>query len=359
MNEYHDLVKSVLRQGSYTENRTAVDTISKKGHMYRIDLQKGFPLLTTKKMSGSRWKQVVNELLLFLRGETRLREFVKRDVNIWNEWPFQNYLEETGKASEFEQYSSEWFATMKEFVERIKTDDAFAERWGDLGPIYSKQWRAWEGADGKQYDQVSRVIEQIREKPQSRRHLVSAWKPDELDEMALPPCHTLYQFHVDDGKLSCQLYQRSADVALGVPFNIASYSLLTHIMTQEVNRNSDLDLEVGEFIHVFGDAHVYCGAGDRGRFYRDALGDLQEDVKAVDDRSDFAALADRIRSNAPEEQGRDGLDHVPGLLDQLSREAFPRPDIAVADKPFDELLFDDVELSDYESHDGISFSVAV
>ncbi len=359
MEQYLELVEDVLANGTYSHNRTAVDTLSKKGHMYRVDLQEGFPLLTTKKMDGKRWKQVANELLLFLRGETRLREFVGRDVTIWNEWPFQRYLHETGQADEYEQYSSEWFAKMDEFVDRVKEDDEFAERWGDLGPIYSKQWRQWDGADGEEYDQVSRVIQNIREKPHSRRHVVSAWKPDELDEMALPPCHTLYQFHVDDGKLSCQLYQRSADIALGVPFNIASYALLTHIVTQEVNRETDLDLEPGEFIHVFGDAHIYCGKGERGEFYRENREELQDMVRDAEKREDFAAIADLIREEAPPEEGRDGLDHVPGLLEQLSRETLEKPSIEVVDKPFEELSFDDIELEDYESHDSISFSVAV
>src|SRR5215216_69351 len=209
MKQYLDLMKHVLENGAPKNDRTGTGTLSVFGYQMRFDLSEGFPLLTTKKLHV---KSIIYELLWFLRGDTNIKYLRARGVNIWNEWADDN---------------------------------------GDLGPVYGAQWRSWGAIDGRTVDQISNLIEQIKSNPDSRRLIVSAWNVGELDRMALMPCHALFQFYVARGKLSCQLYQRSADVFLGVPFNIASYSLLTMMIAQVCG------LEPGEFIHTFGDVHIY------------------------------------------------------------------------------------------------------
>lgn len=246
MKQYLNLMQHILDNGVTKSDRTGTGTKSVFGYQMRFDLSEGFPLVTTKK---THLKSIVHELLWFLQGDTNIRYLVQNGVNIWNEWPFQNYLNENGISDTFPKYSDEWKAELAKFKENIKTDQAFAEKWGELGPVYGKQWRDFEGVD-----QISQLIEDIKAKPDSRRLLVSAWNPKDIPVMAksgLPPCHSLFQFYVADGKLSCQLYQRSADVFLGVPFNIASYALLTMMIAQVC------DLGYGDFVHTLGDAHLY------------------------------------------------------------------------------------------------------
>ena len=209
MKQYHDLLKHVLEHGAKKDDRTGTGTLSVFGYQSRYNLSEGFPLLTTKKLHT---RSIFYELLWFLRGETNIQFLKDNKVSIWDEWASEN---------------------------------------GELGPIYGKQWRYWETSDGRTVDQISNVIAQIKNNPDSRRHLVIAFNPGDVDKMALPPCHAFFQFYVANGKLSCQLYQRSADIFLGVPFNIASYALLTHMVAQVC------DLKVGEFVHTLGDAHIY------------------------------------------------------------------------------------------------------
>lgn len=209
MQQYHQLLKHILDKGVFKTDRTGTGTISCFGYQMRFDLQEGFPLVTTKKMH---LKSIIYELLWFLKGDTNIKYLNEHGVKIWNEW---------------------------------------ADTHGDLGPVYGKQWRSWQGADGKVIDQVADLIEQIKKTPDSRRLIISAWNVAELPKMALMPCHSLFQFYVADGKLSCQLYQRSADAFLGVPFNIASYALLTMMIAQVC------DLQYGDFVHTFGDVHLY------------------------------------------------------------------------------------------------------
>lgn len=216
------------------------------GYQMRCDLSEGFPLLTTKKVH---FKSIAHELLWFLRGDTNIQYLVQHGVRIWNEWPFQYWLESTGQAKQFPKYSTAWKNKMKEFVNQVKEDEAFAKKWGELGPVYGRQWRDFNGVD-----QIAKVVADIKAKPHSRRLIVSAWNPVDIPVMAeagLPPCHVLFQFYVHAGRLSCQLYQRSADAFLGVPFNIASYALLTMMMAQVCG------LQPGEFVHTFGDLHLY------------------------------------------------------------------------------------------------------
>ncbi|NQV53479.1 MAG: thymidylate synthase [Flavobacteriales bacterium] len=254
MRQYHELLEHILEHGTDKGDRTGVGTRSVFGYQMRFPLSEGFPLVTTKKVHV---KSVIHELLWFIQGDTNLRYLVANGINIWNDWPYQNWLNQTDKADQFPKYSDEWRVEMKKFVEQIKQDDAFAQQWGELGPVYGKQWRNFNG-----FDQLKWVIEEIKRNPNSRRLIISAWNASEIEEMAkagLPPCHTMYQFYVLDGKLSCQLYQRSADVFLGVPFNIASYALLTLMVAQVCG------LEPGDFVHTFGDAHLYSNHFDQAR----------------------------------------------------------------------------------------------
>lgn len=243
---YLDLLQELLDAGSVKDDRTGVGTISKFGHQLRFDLSAGFPLLTTKKVF---LKGITHELIWFLNGETNIKYLVDNDVKIWNEWPFTAYLKKNNLEKEFPRYSEKWTEKLAWFIEQIKTDSEFAKKWGELGPVYGKQWRDFNG-----FDQIKWIVEEIKKNPNSRRLIVSAWNAAEIEEMAkagLPPCHTMFQFYVKDGKLSCQLYQRSADVFLGVPFNIASYALLTMMVAHVTN------LKLGEFVHTFGDVHIY------------------------------------------------------------------------------------------------------
>jgi thymidylate synthase len=261
--QYLALLQDILANGVERGDRTGTGTLGVFGRQIRFDLSKGFPLLTTKKLH---FKSVAVELLWFLRGETNVRWLQERGCSIWNEW---------------------------------------ADADGELGPVYGKQWRSWAAPDGRSIDQIAKLVDGLRVNPNGRRHIVSAWNPADVDDMALPPCHCLFQFFVADGRLSCQLYQRSADVFLGVPFNIASYALLTQMLAAVVG------LEVGEFVHTFGDAHLY-------------------------------------------------LNHIEQAKQQLEREPYPFPTLDL--KPRTDLFafeYEDITLEGYQAHPHIKAKVAV
>lgn len=301
MKQYLDLIRHIKDQGVFKGDRTGTGTLSVFGYQMRFDLQQGFPLVTTKKVH---LKSIVHELLWFVKGDTNIRYLVENGVGIWNEWPYQSWLRQTGADKKYEMHSEQWKAGLKEFVERIKSDDGFAQKYGDLGPVYGRQWRNFEGVD-----QLAGVIEDIKSNPDSRRLIVSAWNPKDIPVMAksgLPPCHSLFQFYVSEGKLSCQLYQRSADVFLGVPFNIASYAALTMMVAQVTG------LELGDFVHSFGDAHLYTN-------------------------------------------------HMQQIEEQLSRETLPLPELKINPqvKNIFDFEYDDFELVGYQSHSAISAPVAV
>ena len=264
MRQYLDLLETILEKGATKEDRTGTGTISRFGHQMRFDLNEGFPMVTTKKLH---LKSIIYELLWFLQGDTNVKYLQDNGVRIWNEWADDN---------------------------------------GDLGHIYGYQWRSWPTPDGGHIDQISQVIDAIKTNPDSRRHLVSAWNVGELDKMNLPPCHILFQFYVANGKLSCQLYQRSADVFLGVPFNIASYALLTMMVAQVC------DLEPGDFVHTFGDVHIYSN-------------------------------------------------HVEQVKLQLTREPYPLPQMKINPdvKSIFDFKFEDFELIGYQSHPHIKGAVAI
>ena len=301
MIQYHNLMKFILDNGVEKMDRTGVGTRSIFGYQMRFNLSDGFPLLTTKRVH---FKSILHELLWFIRGDTNIRYLVSNGVNIWNDWPYQNWLKETGQNVKYQTYSPEWRANMKEFVEKIKEDDEFASKYGDLGPVYGRQWRNFGGVD-----QLAQLIDDLNNNAHSRRLIVSAWNPEDIPVMVksgLPPCHTLFQFYVADGKLSCQLYQRSADVFLGVPFNIASYALLTFMIAKVTG------FEPGDFVHTFGDAHLY-------------------------------------------------LNHFDQVNEQLSRDSYPLPNLIINDEVaslFD-FLYEDFELRNYQHHPAIPAPVAV
>ncbi|WP_110667795.1 thymidylate synthase [Salinicola halophilus] len=264
MRPYLDLMQRVLDSGIAKADRTGTGTLSVFGHQMRFDLAQGFPLVTTKKLH---LRSIIHELLWFLRGDTNVAYLHDHGVSIWDEWADEN---------------------------------------GELGPVYGYQWRSWPAPNGESIDQIAAVVDQIRRNPDSRRHIVSAWNPALVDEMALPPCHALFQFYVADGKLSCQLYQRSADIFLGVPFNIASYALLTHMVAQVCG------LEPGDFVHTLGDAHLYAN-------------------------------------------------HLEQAKLQLSREPMPLPRLRLnpAVEDLFDFRFEDIEIEDYQSHPGIKAPIAV
>jgi len=258
---YLNLCEHVLNHGTMRNDRTNTGTYSVFGYQMRFDLSEGkFPLLTTKRVP---FRLVASELLWFVKGDTNIRYLLQNNNRIWNEWAFKKWVEsdeydgpdmtDFGNRSQRDPAFKEVYdEQMAIFEEKILNDEAFAEKFGDLGSIYGKQWRAWKTSKQETIDQLKDVIQSIQTNPYSRRHIVSAWNPEDIPHMALPPCHTLFQFYVADGKLSCQLYQRSGDIFLGVPFNIASYALLTHLIAHECH------LDVGEFIHTLGDAHIYA-----------------------------------------------------------------------------------------------------
>lgn len=239
MKQYLDLCRTILEHGIKKDDRTHTGTISYFGYQMRFNLNDGFPLLTTKRVH---LKSIIHELLWFISGSTNIKYLVDNDVRIWNDWPYEKYKNS-------DEYQGE---DITQFAQKIKDDDEFAKKWGDLGPVYGKQWRDFFGVD-----QLEDLIHEIKTNPNSRRLIISAWNPKQIKEMALPPCHCFMQFYVCNNRLSCQLYQRSADVFLGVPFNIASYALFTMMIAQVC------DLELGDFVHTIGDAHIYLNHLDQ------------------------------------------------------------------------------------------------
>jgi len=256
---YLQLLKDCLENGERKEDRTGTGTISIFGYQMRFPLSEGFPLLTTKRVP---FKLVASELLWFIKGDTNIKYLLQHNNNIWNEWAFKRWVESEDyqgpdmtnfglRSQQDEAFAKLYEEQLDQFKERVLHEDEFAAKYGELGDVYGKQWRAWRTTQNDVIDQLADVIKTIKQNPDSRRMIVSAWNPEDIPSMALPPCHTMFQFYVSGGKLSCQLYQRSGDIFLGIPFNIASYALLTHLIAHECG------LEVGDFIHTLGDAHIY------------------------------------------------------------------------------------------------------
>jgi thymidylate synthase len=340
--------------------------ISLFGYQNEYDLREGFPLLTTKKMSIN---PIAHELIWFMRGESNIRYLVDNDVHIWDDNAFDHNLARMVDEKIFserpERYSSDWHKANSEYVQRIKEDSEFAERWGDLGPVYGSQWRKWKAVDqnGKiiVIDQLGEMIENIRKKPTGKRNLVTAWNPGEVPNMALPPCHVIYHATSDGEDLDLLLYQRSCDMFLGVPFNIASYAMLTQIIAQQTG------LKARRFIHTFGDSHFYCADGKRSEWYGENMQEIGKRVNSVKERLEYLDILDWVEKNAPLEVGNDGVeregrfrqDHVTAILNQLSREPRKLPKLEISDKSFDKLTIDDFKLIGYEHDKGILRAMAV
>jgi thymidylate synthase len=334
MDAYLNLVHRVLAGGGYKPNRTGVDTVSSFGEHYSVDLREGFPLLTTKELSDFRWNSLVHELLWYISGEEHVRE-LSEETGIWDAWADDEGRLDTAYGRFWRRYP-------------VPESGLDGESW----PEDPHRWTT-DDEGGRTFDQFQYVLDTLREDPNSRRMVVNAWHPANAAVSRLPPCHYTFVFNVQGDRLNCHLTQRSGDVALGVPFNVAAYALLTHAVA---NRT---DFAVGEFSHTVVDAHVYCGEGERGAWYDEHLDDLQERLRAVEDRSGYEEVRAWVEEVAPAEpEDRERYDHVPGLLTQLSREPRRRPRVEVADRPLDELTFEDVELHDYDPADGIRFAVA-
>lgn len=354
MKQYQEHLQRILTDDSsgYKPNRTGVDSISLFGHQNSYDLSEGFPLVTTKKIFT---KSIIHELLWFLRGDTNIKYLVDNNVKIWNDNAFQNYLQKEQLDGDFAMYSPLWKDKKEEYVSKIKEDEEFAKLHGDLGPVYGKQWRDWKTSDGKSIDQVSDALDLLKNHPLSRRIIVSAWNSEDVKKMALPPCHTFFQFNVQDDRLDCQLYQRSADMFLGVPFNIASYAMLTEIFAQQVG------LKPGNFVHTFGDSHIYCGTNERGNFYKESLENLKKSIQLMEDVEGYKGVAGWIDAMAPSERrGEKGQDHVGAVLEQMSRSPKKLPKLKITPgKSLEDLAFEDFEIENYEHHSAIKREMAV
>ncbi|RQG97709.1 thymidylate synthase [Natrarchaeobius chitinivorans] len=337
MQQYLELVDSALSGGTYKPNRTGVDTISSFSEHYEVDLAEGYPLLTTKKMDGYRWNSMIHEVCWYLSGEEHVRN-LQEETKIWDAWADDEGRLDTAYGRFWRRYP-------------IPQGDSQLE--GESWPDESGRW-VTEEADGRRtFDQLQYVIDTLSDSPTSRRLVVNAWHPANAAVSTLPPCHYSFVFNVQGDRLNCHLTQRSGDIALGIPFNIAAYALLTKVVAQQT------DLVPGTFAHTVVDAHVYCGRGDRGEWYADNLESLQSRLAAVDDPSEYLDVREWLEAEAPAEaDGDERLDHVPGLLEQLSRDPLERPTLEVADVSIDELTANDVRLREYQSHEGISFSVA-
>ncbi|QGN06289.1 thymidylate synthase [Halorhabdus sp. CBA1104] len=332
MQQYLDLVEHVLTEGTYKPNRTGVDTLSAFGYSYEVDLQEGYPLLTTKQMDGFRWNSMLHEVLWYLSGEEHIRN-LREETGIWNDWADEDGHLDTAYGRFWRRYP------IPEGDDRLP---------GESWPDDSHRWVTDEGT----FDQLQYVMDQLQENPQSRRLVVNAWHPANAAVSTLPPCHYTFVFNVQGDQLNVHLTQRSGDVALGIPFNIAAYALLAHVVADRTG------FEVGRFSHTVVDAHIYCGGGERGQWYRDNRTELRERVQAVEDRSEYGAVKDWIEAEAPPEPGAEHADHVPNLLEQLTREPRERPTIDVAKKPLPDLEFEDIQLRGYESAPGLEFAVA-
>lgn len=329
MQQYLDLVRRVLSHGVHKPNRTGVDTIAAFNQNYTIDLADGFPLLTTKAMDGPLWNSLRHELVWYLSGEEHIRS-LRDETGIWDAWADADGNLDTA-------YGRFW----RRFP--LPAETLPGESWVDPD-------HRWTNANEATFDQIKYVIDGLQERPNSRRFVVSAWHPANAATSTLPPCHYTFTFTVQGGKLHVHLTQRSGDVALGIPFNIAAYSILLTAIAQQV------DLDVGSFGHTIIDAHIYCGQGDRASWWETELTAFQERLAAVESPSDYRALRDWIETQAPADP--DGHDHIPNLLTQLTRKPYERPSLTVADVPLDSLEAEDITLHDYQSHDRLRFAVA-
>ena len=349
MQQYHTLVRHAL-QGSYKSNRTAADTVSTFGEYYEVDIGSSYPLLTTKKMDTFRWDSMLQELVWYLSGEHHVRN-LREETGIWDAWA-----------------DGDWAlpSAYGRFWRRFPVPEANAQLPGEVWADSSCPWVERDNETGTLvFDQIAYVVDTLRgdnpdRGPESRRLVVTAWHPANAATSGLPPCHYTFALNVQNGRLNCHLTQRSADIALGVPFNIAAYALLATVVAEATG------LEPGQFGHSLVDAHVYCGTGERGLWYAENLGALQKRLAAVDAREEYRDVRDWLLAESPPEETDDldpasheyGYDHVPGLLEQLAREPLEPPSIDISAGTVDKLTYDAVELRGYDSHGPLGFRVA-
>lgn len=331
MEEYHKLVNTVAQDGVYKPNRTALDTISFFGYSYTIDLSEGYPLITTKDLSGFRWNSLVHEFLWYLSGDEHIRN-LREHTSIWDAWADEDGNLDTAYGRFWRRYP------------QPKAKHQFSgENWPE-----TPSECAWMNEDGT-VDQLQYVIEMLNTNPFSRRMVVSAWHPTNATTSTLPPCHFTYVFNVSgDGKLNVHLTQRSGDIALGVPFNIAAYAMLAQVIANQTG------YEIGEFSHTIVDAHIYCGDEERGEWYGENLSDVQKILK----EESPASAIEFIEENAPT-NNEDNKDHLPNLLRQIQRDSRERPTLTVnSSATIDTISRDDIELSNYDPHESLGFYVA-
>lgn len=385
MKEYLDLIEAVLNNGGYKPNRTGVDTVaSPVPQHYQVDVGDEFPLLTTKKMDGYRWDSLIHEFVWYMSGQHHIRDFREKS-KIWNAWADDEYNLPTAYGrfwrrypipEQTDQLPGEWWADedpawMDDAIERFDTtEDKISEvlaRWITAEPTPSdsaitrtlNRFLPWKKPDTRDvFDQIQYIIDTLNgENPMrganSRRLMVTPWNPANAAVSHLPPCHAFWGVNVQGDKLNLHLTQRSGDIALGIPFNIAAYSLILKVLAAQT------DFEPGVFSHTIIDAHIYAGKGKRGEWYADNIEELKARVSNVDTKDEFGEVREWIERNAPAEaEGADGFDHVPGLLTQLTRTPKEHPTVEIADKPLDDLEYEDIQLRDYESDSGLNFSVA-
>lgn len=362
MKQYHELVENILENANYRPNRTSVDTLSTFSQSYKIDLSEGFPLLTTKDLSGYRWNSLIHELLWYFSGEEHIKN-LREETKIWDAWADEEGLLPTAYGRFWRRYPipeeedllrGEWWPTNQdEWIEKAVEQYDLEEEEIKKG---IEHWINHEEDGRKTFDQIQYIIDTLNgdhpyRSENSRRLVVNAWHPANAAVSKLPPCHFSFVFNVQDGKLNTHLTQRSGDTALGIPFNIAAYSLITMMIARQT------DLELGEFSHTVVDAHIYCGKEERGKWYGENLEELKKKVRECEQKSDFLEVKEWIEENAPE-QTEDGKDHVPGLLEQLSREPREKPEMEVPEKEIDEMKYEDFKLKNYNPHEGIKFGIA-
>ena len=331
MEQYLNLVADTLKNGTYKPNRTAVDTISAFSQQYTIDLEKGFPLLTTKNLSGYRWQSLIHELIWYLSGEEHIRS-LREQTSIWDAWADDKGRLDTAYGRFWRRYP-------------IPEKGLDGEAWPEDG-------HRWRNGDGT-FDQIQYVIDQLEENPSTRRLVISAWHPANAAVSTLPPCHYTFVLNVQGDRLNCHLTQRSGDIALGIPFNIAAYSILTTLIANQTG------FKPGKFSHSIVDAHVYCGQNDRGEWYGNNIGELQNRLTQANGTSEIREIKNWITETAPTGSRDEKKDHIPGLLEQLTRDPRPRPSLTILDgATVDNLSYDDIDVTDYNPHPGITFGVA-
>jgi len=343
LRQYHNLVENILSNANYRKNRTGVDTLSTFSQHYEIDLQEGFPLLTTKDLSGYRWNSLIHEILWYFSGEEHIRN-LREHTKIWDAW-----ADDEGKLD----------TAYGRFWRRYPVPDEDSQLPGEVWADEDCKWVNKEEDGRLVFDQIQYVIDTLNgenpdRSPNSRRLIINAWHPSNADVSGLPPCHFTWVMNVQDGKLNTHLTQRSGDTALGIPFNIACYAILTKIIAKQT------DFEPGKFSHTIVDSHIYCGKDERGEWYGENLEELKKRMNKADTPEEFLEVKDWIEENAPEGSydGDKPYDHVPGLLEQISRETRERPKLKIPKKSIEELEYDDFQLEDYNPHPGIKFAVA-